>query len=571
MNIDLKHYSIIDRIFHLIERDKPSDRLVMRILFFLIVVTGIYFILALNQHHSILQPTKGGGLVEGMIGTPHFINPALAISRADQDTVALIYAGLLKIDENGDLKPDLAESITVEDEGATYHIKIKQGLTFHDDTSLTASDVTFTINLIKDPLLKSPLRGVWNDVTVEEVNSFELKVKLKEAYSPFIENFTLGIMPKHIWENLPIEQLPFSLHNVKPIGSGLFQIDTVNNDKSGLINGYILKPAKNVKSNLTKVELKYYTDEDQLLAAFNKKEVNSTAFLSPAKIATLNPNTTEVISRTQPRVFAVFFNQNRSAALRDLAARQALNTIVDRPDIINRVLNGFGIPITTPILENESTLELAETEETNRLEEARQILLAGGWKQTEQGTWTKEISGQTETLSLTIKTSNTELFDQTVHILANSWRELGVEVQVEEYEQSNLVQSVIRTRDFQALLFGLDLNRIQDLYPFWHSSQKDDPGLNISQYTNVSVDKLLEDTRKTEWGEARQQQLTDISQLITAETPAIFLFAPKINYVINDNLKIAPVKYFNKPSDRFMNITTWYAKSETVWTVFKRD
>ncbi len=575
MRIRLERFSIVDRLFGLIEKQRPSDRLIMRSLFFVIVGTGIYFLLSLNNEYMVSIPTDGGVLVEGIVGIPRFINPALAITRADQDTAALIYSGLLKIDTDGTLVPDLAESVTVSDDGLTYHIVLNKDRYFHDSTPITTKDVAFTIDLIKNPGLKSPLRGNWSDVIVEEINEYELNVILKEAYSPFSENFTIGILPSHIWSILPIEQLPFSQYNTEPIGSGPFSIDIVHHDASGLINGYTLKPADRSpeKVNLAGVELRYYQNEDLLSTAFFKNEINSTVFLPAKKIAELDQSKVQIISQPLPRIFGIFFNQNRSPALRDKAAREALSEVIDRDRLIKEMMGGYGVPTTKPILSIQNKLESQNTELTaassSKLSTAEAILTKGGWTKNTAGFWEKVIDKSTETLSVTIRTSNTNFFDETANLIAEDWRKLGVEVQIEQYEQTGLVQSVIRTRDFQALLFGLDMNRTQDLYPFWHSSQKDDPGLNIAQYTNISVDNLLAKARITKDETERQQILTEISDIITKEVPVIFLFAPNVTYVIDKNINVAPISNFGKPSDRFMNITTWHAKTETVWPIFQ--
>ena len=567
----------LDGLFGLIERRKPSDRLLLRSLFFLTIFSGIFLLYSINQENSNPTPARGGVLTEGIVGIPRFINPALAITRADQDTVALVYSGLMKIDVDGTLVPDIAESVTLSEDGKNYTIVVRKDRTFHDGTPLTARDVVYTYTLVQDSDLKSPLRGNWSDVTITEVGEYELTVNLAEAYSPFIENFTLGIMPRHIWSNLPIEQLPFSQYNTEPIGSGPFSIEEVQRDASGLISGYSLKPEPNSQNNpnLSGIELRFFQNESQLKTALTNKEISATVYLSTAEIQNFINNDTRVLTEPLPRIFGVFFNQNRSASLRDKAARQALNVAIDRDALVEEILNGYGVPITKPTLSSSSELESesTETEEgiISPIDQARNILIDGGWEQNEAGFWEKEIDDTVETLSFTLKTSNSDLFDKTATRLAATWRELGVEIQVEQYEQTGLVQSVIRSRDFQAVLFGLDTNRTEDLYPFWHSSQKEDPGLNISQYTNIAVDRLLEKTRNSKDSAERAQLQNEVSTAINAETPAIFLFAPSIAYVIDKTITTTPMSTLGKPSDRFMNVSNWYAKTEVVWPIFQND
>ncbi len=570
MQTQFNRLSIIDHFFNLIERQRPSDRILMKILTLIILISGIFLILSYNKDYSHLSPTKGGVVVEGILDIPRFVNPALAIERVDQDTVALLYSGLMKINENGDLVPNLAEKISIEDGGKTYNIILRKDIYFHDNTPITANDVAFTINLIKNPDLRSPLRANFDEVETEVKSDYELNLKIKEPYSPFVENLTLGIMPKHIWSNLPIERLPFSQYNTEPIGSGPFKIESVHRDSSGLINSYILKPVQknSEKSNLSGIELKYFQNIDSLSQAFRNKTINSTAFLTAAEIKKLNPAEIKIISEPLPRFFSVFINQNRSPALRDKAARQALNIAIDRSAIIEKVLGGYGVPIYSPVTNQKNNIK-SEDEITFSLEKATEILENGGWKKGITGFWEKEIDKNTEVLSVVIRTTNTELYEKTALLLAENWRKLGVEVQIEQYEQAGLIQSVIRTRDFQALLFGLETSRSADLYSLLHSSQKDDPGLNFSQYTNISVDKALEKIKTSEDKEEIDQALAEIDGILKDELPIFFIFTQNMTYVLDKNITPAPITKIGKYSDRFMNIDSWYAKTETLWSFFE--
>ncbi len=220
--------SLMDRFLHLIESTSASDRFLLRFAFFTVIATGIWFVYSFNDQHLESTPTYGGYFTEGILGTPRYVNPVLAITRADQDMVALVYSGLVKISPEGTLENDIAESINISEDGLTYNIILRQDIKFHDGKLLTAKDVSYTFRLIQDPDLKSPLRGNWTDVTIEDIGEHELNIILEEAYAPFIENFTVGVLPAHAWSSLPIEQLPFSQLNTEPIGSELLQSLTLN-------------------------------------------------------------------------------------------------------------------------------------------------------------------------------------------------------------------------------------------------------------------------------------------------------------------------------------------------------
>jgi peptide/nickel transport system substrate-binding protein len=567
--------SLIGHLIGTIENKLPSDRLILRILFFTfigsLVSAAVIYSTAISQE----SPVSGGIIEEGIIGTPRFVNPALAVTRADLDMSALIYNGLMRINSEGALVPDLAESVTVSDDGRTYNVIIRNNLRFHDDTPLTARDVAFTIGLIQNADLKSPLRGNWSGVIVEEIGEYELNIIINQAYLPFIENFTLGILPKHIWNSVPIEQVPFSMLNTNPIGSGSFKVSGVVKGETGLISVFKLKKfTVNNPVTLSGISVHFYQNEEDLSTAFTKKEITSTTQLPTADIIALKDNADyQIIREPLPRVFAIFFNQNRSPALRDTAVRLALTTAIDREVLVDTALSGFGVPTTSAVPQNhpavQSASQVAESSTSTPKDKATVILSRAGWTISNTGVWEKRIDGEVRTLTITLKTANTPAFEATTEVIARAWRELGVTVQIEEFEQSDLLQAVIRPRDFESLLSGIDMNRAIDLYPFWHSSQREDPGLNISQYANIEVDRLLDRARTATSTETQISNTQTALAIITRETPAAFLYVPDLVYVLQSDIKTPGMKRLNKPQDRFMNIRDWNTATDNIWPIFK--
>lgn len=576
MNNSARRISPADALLTRLERGGASDRFLLKGLFFAIVGVGVLLAITLSSSYSAIVPTRGGVLTEGVIGIPRFVNPALAITRADQDMVALVYSGLMRLSDGGTLVPDIAESITLSEDGRTYNVTLRKNVSFHDGTPLTAQDVAYTIGLIQNPDLKSPLRGTWNSVSVNVLGEYDLEITLEEPYAPFIENFTLGIMPRHIWQELPIEQLPFSQYNTEPIGSGPFEVSDVGRDTGGLISSYELSSFENALNtpNLARIDLSFYKNETALAEALSTGNIKATAYLTSDSLASINQNHFQIIEEPLPRIFGIFFNQNRSPVVRDRAVRDALAAAIDRNALITEVLGGYGIPTTGPTLSGALMLESMEasfaTTSDLKTESAQQILERGGWTQTSAGTWEKRLDGTPTALQVTIRSSNNAPFSAVVEHVAERWRAVGIEVTIEQFEQADLVQSVIRPRDFETLFFGMDMNRSEDLYPFWHSSQKDDPGLNVAQYTNIAVDNLLEDARVEHDPGARALLLADVATRIENESPAIFLFAPTMTYVVANDITTTPLPKIHRPSDRFVTVASWYATTDTLWSLFSK-
>ncbi len=568
-----RRFSIAQSYFSFVGRRKVSDKFLYTLALLAVAFSILGAIFTANTLFTQTLPTKGGSIVEGIVGTPRFVNPVLAINRADHDMVALIYSGLLKLDEQGTLVPDLAESVTLSEDGKTYAVKLRSNAQFHNGLQVKARDVIFTIGLIQNPELKSPLRGAWDGVIVEEVSDAELTITLAEAHAPFSENLLVGILPRELWDELPIEQIPFSQNNTEPVGSGPYMVEKVLRNKSGLIEGYTLRAFENEQNtpNITTLTFAFYQNEDDVLVALANKEITSTPSLSTQNLSQVDTTTYNVISTPLPRTFGIYFNQNKSVALRDKSARQALSMAIDRGALVNSVLFGYGKETYSPVPPGFLTDSAPKAEEApvDRLEKAQSILRDGGWQKNDSGAWEKEIDKNKVTLSVSLATVNTPLFDTTATKVSEVWKSIGVEVQVSQFEQTDLVQSVIRPRDFDALLYGADIGRAVDLYPFWHSSQKNDPGLNIPQYTNIEVDSLLTKLRVSEKQEEKLEMVTLVERILADDVPTIFLFVPTFNYVLDAQVQGVTFAKLSRQSERFANVSKWHIKSSKVWPIFQ--
>ena len=127
---------------------------------------------------------------------------------------------------------------------------------------------------------------------------------------------------------------------------------------------------------------------------------------------------------------------------------------------------------------------------------------------------------------------------------------------------------MIRPRKFEALLFGEVVGREYDLYPFWHSSQRNDPGLNIALYANISADKILEDLRTIQDPVARENRAKDFELLFKTDMPASFIYSPEFIYVVPKKLANVSLGKLTVPSERFNNIQEWYIETNKVWKIF---
>lgn len=572
------------RRFH-IPKERPIRRaihsftLAERAIFYffvgIFVLSGLTLLWKVSEAFLVNVPIQGGTLSEGVVGNPRFINPVLALSEADKNLTSLIYSGLVRLTPNGEIESDLAKSIDVSENKLTYTVTLKDDIFFHDGNPVTADDVLFTIQKIADPLIKSPRRGNWDGVSVEKVDGRTLTFTLKRPYTPFIYNLTTGILPRHIWKNVTADEFSFSQFNTFPVGSGLYKVARVERNEGGIPDYYELAPFKNDGERTPYVEsfvFRFYPSESALIDAYNSGEVESVGGISPENLAELETKHAKVIHSPLPRVFAVFFNQNQSKALLDKSVRQALNLASPRNEIVTDVLGGYGVAIDSPLPAfalgaAKKSASASSTEE--RLAEAKKLLADNGWKMNEEtGILEKKTSGGTIPLSFSLSTGDAEELKKVALALAQTWEKLGARIEVLTFETGELNQSVIRPRHFDALLFGEVVGREADLYPFWHSSQRNDPGLNIALYANSKADRLLEEARSAADPVEAEESYASFAEELRKDLPAIFLYSPSYLYVVPEKVKGVALASLSVSQDRFLSIRDWYVETDKVWKLF---
>ena len=531
--------------------------------FLMIFSTGMLFYSAIDSFR-VDTPGKGGTLHEGVVGRPGIINPLLSTTSSGKDLSYLLYSGLMRINEKGELIPDIAESYVVSPDGTEYTFVIRKNAKFHDGEPLTSADVVFTIEKAKDTSIKSTVATNWQGVTVEAKDEHTIVFRLKKPYAPFLENTTLGIIPKHIWQQAGLDEFTFSPYNFSPIGSGPYIVKNVTRDADGSPTLYKLTAWKKYaagEKNISNLYIHLYSDTNGLINALKKGEVESAGDFSPKDGDALKKEGFDIRTANLLRVFGVFFNQNQSAIFTDKAVRLALEKAVDRNHIIDTVLLSYGNEEDSP-LPSRDTLHPSPTEQQKT---ASDILLKDGWKKNSDGFMEKKDAKGTQTLSFTLTTSNNPELIATAEILKTEWESIGAKVTVVSIEPSVLSETVIRPRKYDALLFGEVVGRGEDLYPFWYSGERKDPGLNIALYTNSKADSLLQKARTATSSEETSKQLSSFADIIKEDIPAVFLYSPEFIYVIPNKIKGLELPALEMAHERFAGILSSYINAKKVW------
>lgn len=552
-----------------------TEKIIFGIFGIIFVISGLVLLFNLNARLMVHVPRFGGTHHEGVIGTPRSINPLLAVSETDRDLSTLIYSGLMRITPDGTLIPDLAFEYTLNEDGTEYAFMIRGDATFHDGEKVTADDVVFTIKKAQDPTIKSPKRADWEGVVVEKVSDQEVRFILPQAYSPFLFNTTLGILPEHIWQNVSPEEFAFTQRNIEPIGSGPYKVGQVKRNASGVTERFTLNAFSDFtlgKPYIKHIVFTFYKNEDELIAALKDKTVQAINSISPQKATELEQAGFRTLHFPLPRIFGVFFNQSQAPILASQTVRRALNTAVDRTHIINTVLSGYATAITGPApahlvpLTNFTSTKSADEDITlTPTEHAVALLDRGGFAPNENGIMERKTKDGIDTVKLNLATADVPELVAVAEQVVMQWRAAGIDANLKVFDRTDFTQNVIRPRRYDAILFGEVIGRDLDFYPFWHSSQRTDPGLNIADYANITVDTALEKSRTLPDGPDRTEKIRTFMHEVEEDTPAVFLYSPDFIYIVPQTLEGIIPKYIGTPSDRFLAVYNWYLETDTVW------
>jgi ABC-type transport system substrate-binding protein len=509
---------------------------------------------------------------------------------------------------------------------------------------------------VQNPDYKSPLRANYLGVEIEKIDDLTVRFKLTTAYGGFLERLTLKIMPAHIWQNISPQNFLLTSYNLKPVGSGPYKFKKLKQDSFNTITSLELVRFANYFDSpqpyLAKIVFRFYQNEEELVAAAKRGEVDGFAISNPDYWKYFQARLSEY-SLSLPRYFAVFFNPDKSRFLAKAEIRQALNYATDKEEIVASAILGQAEIIDSPLLPEIYGLEVPSTTYTFNPTKAEELITKTGLKK-QDGQWVEinttgvvefksdlklgstgqevtalqtclakdsavypsgKVTGyfgsdtkaavikfqekyaadiltpqgfdegtglvakgtrtklneicfkdqkQTE-LSFTLITVKDPILEKVAELLKTQWESLGIGIEIKTYSISQLETEIIKPRNYEMLLFGEALTAIPDPYPFWHSSQKSDPGLNLAKYVNTKADKLLETARITMDEALRNQKYQDLQNIIIADAPALFLYSPDYIYFVSQKIKGLATELIVDPSKRFANIGAWHIKTHRSW------
>jgi len=550
---------------HLSKYLSKKERIIIRILIAIIIISLGFLLVRFYQRHIVYLPQEGGTYSEALVGQPSYINPVLAQSDVDRDIFQLIYSGLFKYNQRLELVPDLAESYEISEDKKTYTVKLRQDIRWHNGNALLADDVLYTFEIIQDSDYNSPLAASFQGITIARIDDYNISFVLPEPFSPFLSNLTVGILPAHIWGDIAPANFRLAEYNTKPIGSGPYQFKELTKDRSGNIKSYTIERNTDYYQRaayIDKIIFKFYPDFESAISAVKNNKADGVSYIPKNLKESLEKNKDITTHSLQlPQYTAVFFN-TKNGLFKNENINKALSLATDKQRILDEALNGEGVIVHTPILEGFLGYHPDIIKFDFNPQRAAEVLDEQGWKVPEGGGLRQKDGAE---LKFSLTTVDQTEYLKTANIIRENWEAVNIGVEFKIMNPLRVDKEVIKPKNYEAFLYGEILGADPDPYPFWHSSQTFNGGLNLSNYYNKEVDQLLEEARQIDDLEERKMKYIHFQNTLADDAPAIFLYSPLYDYGVTEDVQGFDTKRITVPSDRFNGVEDWYIETKLGW------
>lgn len=510
------------------------------------------------------QPVSGGVYSEALIGSLGRLNPLLDWdNNADRDVNRLIFRGLIRFDSYGLPRPDVAESWGVNEEGTVYNFTIRANAIWHDGEPVTSDDVIFTIERMKGvgSLYPQDIKDLWSRIDVIRLDEKNLKFTIPEPFAPFMDYLTFGLLPKHILESVPPEEMISAEFNIAPIGCGPYQFDHLLLE-DGQITGVVLKVVEDYYGQvpyIPQVVFRYYPTSASALDAYEQGDVLGVSQITPDVLAeALEDPTLSVYSSQMPQLSMVLLNLNNPEVefLQNANVRRALLMSLNRQQIISQLLDGQAIIADGPISPGSWAYYDGNERVDYDPEAAVALLKAEGFIIPASGGDVR--ANESQFLRFTLLHPDDATHTRLAEIIQASWLKIGVQADLQAMAYDQMVLNALNLRDYQAALIDLNLARTPDPdpYPFWHQSEATG-GQNYSQWDNRTASEYLEQARVNTDYAVRTRLYRNFQVIFQKELPSLPLFYPVYTFGVDEQVRDVQVGPLFEVSDRFSTISEW--------------
>ena len=536
----------------------------------IIFLTGLVIgILLLTEQPGLkpltVEPTAGGTYTEALVGSFDRLNPLLdSHNTADRDIDRLIFSSLLKFDGRGIATGDLANTWGVSMDGTIYNFSLRPDVKWHDGYPVTAKDVEFTINYLKNgnSYIPKDIQTFWKDIKVVVVSDTTFQFILPEPFAPFLDYLTFGILPEHLLENATGEALVDDPFNLAPVGTGPYVFSRMLTE-NGQITGVVLKANTAYFAGrpfIEEIDFRYYPDSQTAFLAYQQGIVQGISQLDQNVIssAIAQPGLSVYTGR-EPIVTMVLFNLKDPTAtfLQDIVVRKALLTGLDRQGMINDLLQGQGIIADGPIFPGT----WAYYDGTKHVDfdptVAKNLLIQDGYVIASGTDVVRQKDGTGIIFTLLYPDDATHL--AIAQYIQKNWENLDIRVDLEAVPYDQLITDRLSQKNYQAALVDFNFTNMPDPdpYPMWDQAQITG-GQNYSQWDNRIASEYLEDARISPDLDSRTKLYRNFQVIYGQEMPALPIYYPVYSYAVSSQVSGVRIGPLWDSSDRFSTILQWY-------------
>ena len=533
------------------------------------IVAGLGIQLIWGQmNYMKAAPSRGGSYAEAALGPIDTLNPLYASSSAESSAGRLLFSSLYNYDATASLHQDIATKMDVAESGRIYTVTLRDDVLWHDGKRVTAKDVVFTVNLMKNPSARSPLRINWLDVSVKEVAANKVEFTLPAIYAAFPYALTFPILPEHLLSTVNPATMRENTFSQSPVGSGPFkfellqQVDPIKKVKA--VHLVANSDYYRGKPKLDRFELQAYQSEESIVAALRSGVVSGAVDVSTKASESINSRRYSSVPQSlSSGVFVMFNTQN--PLLNDVKLRKALQVGTDTEAVRKMIGHGtrkLELPFIGSQVGQQKDLPVAPVYSETQ---ANQLLDDAGWKRVGAG---RVKDGKK--LEITITTTKNKEYQTIIDNLKKQWEKIGVSVKTKTIdisaENSNFVQDTLQGRNFDVLLYELSIGADPDVYAYWHSSQLGQTGYNFTNYVNKTADVALASARSRIEPELRNAKYRQFAKLWLDDAPAIALYQPVSEYIYGKNTTtVGEGSSVVTGADRYANILDWSVNTDLVY------
>ncbi|QZY56582.1 peptide ABC transporter substrate-binding protein [Crassaminicella profunda] len=497
------------------------------------------------------KPVSGGELSIPVIQFDT-LNPILNDNKSIYYLDQLIYEGLIRLDENLNAQPALAESWNVSADGLEWTFKLRDDVVWHDGKVFTSEDVKFTVDSIKmntsgkEPIYSEYVKHIKN---IKILSQNTITVKFDTGINSGIELFTFPIIPKHQFES---KTRVYDGVDIKPIGTGPYKVESYNKFKD--IKLVVNDSYWGDKPYITSIIAKRVPDKEGALTSVEVGEVDvapATNFDWEKYSGDKSLSIYEYV--TKDYEFLGFNFRNK--IIQDKNVRKALGYSIDRHAIINEVYLGHATVVDVPIYPDSYLYDEEEKKFGKDLLVAKKLLAESGWENRDDDKWLENELGQELRLNFLVNEDNPQRM-RVSQMLSNQLEEIGVDIVINKMNWQEYERRIAKGQ-FDIVLGGWQLSNIPDLRFIFHSSRIG--STNFIGYNNSDMDKLLNEAAFIKNDQLKKEKYKEIQHLVVDDLPYFSLYFKNSSVIMKKYVKgnIIP-----KPNRIYNNIENWYVIDE---------